>query len=158
MSFLEKLFGRGPGRGDILLERERTDLKLKSQLQKKRLEGVTDNDILWYWNRNDSERRAEENMDRAVMYARFKQYVEDEYRTPEEAAVRIRKYFPYYGDSDDTRVTAGEDRPLPVELMKRVDDWFGKERTENPADFKKRLEQSSSFNALIRVEIRAGRL
>ena len=147
-----------PNSGDIFLERERNDAKVRSELQKKRLDGVTDDDVRSYWNRNDLERRVVENIRQAVMYSRFKQHVEDEGRTAEEAAIVIRKYFPYFGDPDDMRVTSGDDRPLPFELMRRVDDWYSKEQTRNPADFKKRLERSSSFNALVRAEIQGGRL
>ncbi len=147
-----------PNAGDIFLERERTDAKTRSELQKKRLEGVTDDDIRWYWNRNDLERRVEENMHQSIMYARFWQFVEDEGRTPEEAAVLVRKFFPYYGDPNDTRITTGDDRPLPVELMRREDDWFSKQRTQDPVAFQKRLKEFSSFNALMRAEIRMRRL
>ena len=37
-----------------------------------------------------------------------------------EAAAHVRKIHPMYGDPDDTRHTAGDDRPLPYELKDRV--------------------------------------
>ena len=42
--------------GDLLLEEESTDEKTKEMLAKKRIEGVRDKDIKWWWNMHDYER------------------------------------------------------------------------------------------------------
>ncbi len=143
--------------GDLLLGRENTDAKLRSEFHNKRLEGVTDNDIRSYWNMNDIERRVLENMQQAMMYSTWKGARETG-RTDIEAAVYARKFFPYYGDPQDTRVTSDDDRPLPIELLMRENVWYAKEMNRNPVEFNKRLQEYSSFNALMRAEIRAGRL
>ena len=43
--------------GDSLLERESTDESIGSMLAKARKEGATDEDIKWWWNLHDLERR-----------------------------------------------------------------------------------------------------
>jgi hypothetical protein len=47
--------------------------------------------------------------------------------------------------------------PLPYELKDRVNAWMQKEMM-SPEDLRRRVEESSTFNALVRSEIRAGRL
>lgn len=42
--------------GDLLLEAESTDEKTKEMLAKKRIEGVQDEGIRWWWNMHDYER------------------------------------------------------------------------------------------------------
>jgi hypothetical protein len=56
------------------------------------------------------------------------------------------------------RMTSGDDQPLPIELMKRENAWFEEQMRVNPEELQLRLERSSSYNAVIRAEIRAGRL
>jgi hypothetical protein len=141
----------------LLLERERADPNVAREFQAKRQEGVTDEDIRWYWNMRDLERRAMEQMYRAILYAAWKS-ARAEGRSDEEAARHARKFHPYWGDPDDTRLARDDNRPLPVELMKRKNAWFEKERATNPEGLELRLARSSSYNALIRAEIRAGRL
>ena len=64
-----------------------------------------------------------------------------------------------WGDPTDTSRWQGDDRPLPQELHARCDDWINKQRF-NPEgeEFKRRLTAFSSCNAMIRAEIREGRL
>lgn len=143
--------------GDILLQRERANPKLAQWLSAKRTEGVRDDDIRWYWNMPDLERRTLETMQEAILFSTWRSARSDG-RTPEEAAVHSRKYHPYYGDPSDTKVTWGDDRPLPIELMNREDAWYERECIGDPTAFKNRLEGFSSYNALMRAEIRAGRL
>ena len=143
--------------GDRLLEQEPTDPNLAREFQNKRREGVTDEDIRRYWNMRDLERRALEQMYRGILYATWKA-ARAEGRSDEEAARHARKFHAYWGVPDDTRVTRDDDRPLPLELMKREDAWFTKERATNPEELKQRMARSTSYNALIREEIRAGHL
>jgi hypothetical protein len=143
--------------GDTFLQREATDERTREWLEKKRSEGVTTEDIRWYWNLNDLERRSLEQMYKAILYATWKNAVQDG-RTSEHAAIHARKFHPYYGEPDDTRVTSGDDRPLPIELMGRENAWFEKARSQGLDALRQRLQKSSSYNALMRTEIRARRL
>lgn len=57
----------------------------------------------------------------------------------------------------NTKGIKGDDRPLPYELKKRVNEYIGK-RMSDPIEYKRNIETSSSFNALIRKEIKSGNL
>ena len=147
-----------PNYGDILLQHEKTDPNVGKELEKKRREGVTDEDIRVYWNAPELWRRTTDQLARSLIFSVWKQSVTGG-QSDDEAAVYARKFFPYWGDPDDTRVTSGDDRPLPVELSRREDTWTSREREKNGDQaLKERCEDASSYNAIIRAEIRAGRL
>jgi hypothetical protein len=144
--------------GFILLQREKTDPEVAKDLKKKRQEGVTDEDISVYWNAPELWRRTVDQLGRFLMFSLWKELVAQG-KSEEAAAIHVRKAFPYWGDPDDTRVTSGDDRPLPAELSRREDAWTSRERQRiGDEAFKERCESSSSYNAIIRAEIRAGRL
>jgi hypothetical protein len=65
---------------------------------------------------------------------------------------------PPFTDPDNTTYTKGDDRPLPCELKNRIDIYIEKRAQTDPEKYKKEIEQSSTFNALIRKEIRAGNI
>ncbi len=75
----------------------------------------------------------------------------------EEAGKRVKKSCPIFGDPDDAHVT-GEDRPLPHELKDRINIYVEKRSQTDPEKLKKEIEGSSSFNALIRKEIKNGKV
>jgi len=143
--------------GDILIEKEATDEKIKANLAKIRKEGVTDEDIRWWWNRHDLERGMIHYFDFVNAYAQFKSRMEEDKLDAQEAADWTRKYYPLYGDPSDISRFTGDDRPLPHELGNRVNIYLEK-RVEEKALFKRELETSSSFNALVRKKIKEGNL
>ena len=65
---------------------------------------------------------------------------------------------PVFGDPDDPRYFDGDDRPLPANLTHRVAVYTHARRLKDPEGFDRDLDGATSFNALIRREIRAGRL
>jgi len=71
---------------------------------------------------------------------------------------RRSKERPVYGDPDDQGYFDGDDRPLPACLTHRVAVYTQLRRRRDPDALQKDIAESSSFNALIRQEIRAGRL
>lgn len=144
--------------GEILLEKESTDEKIKTMLAKKRKEGVRDHDIRWWWNMHDLERRMMLMHDDVTKLAGFRKYTEEDSTNSDEAAKRIRKYFPVYGDPDDATHTTGEDRPLPFELKDRINIYFEKRSQRDSAKLKQEIEEASSLNALIRKEIKKGNI
>jgi len=142
--------------GEYLLQRERTNPETRELFARKRAEGVRDADVRSWWNLHDLERRLVVELDGISRLAVFTDQV-GKGRTPDEAAVHVRRYFPMFGDPDDTTNTTGDDQSLPWELKDRVNIWMQKQRA-SPEAFKKRVEQSPTFNALVRAEISAGRL
>lgn len=143
--------------GEILLAGESTDPQIQARLAIKRAEGVRDAVIRWWWNLNYIERRLMLKIDNLSRMAVFIQELSAE-RTPEDAARHIWKYFPNYGNEHEVSAGEGNDRPIPYELKDRVNTWLEQQRLENASVPKERLDQTSSFNAVVRAEIRAGKL
>ncbi len=144
--------------GDVLLQREKTDANVANELAKKRREGVTDEDIRVYWNASELWRRTTDQLGQFLMYSAWKGLVK-EGQSDEEAALHVRRLFPYWGNPDDMSVASGDNRPLPIELSRREDAWTSRERQRiGDQAFQERCQSSSSYNAVIRAEIRAGRL
>lgn len=63
-----------------------------------------------------------------------------------------------FGDPDDTTHTKGNYRPLPYELKDRINIYLEKYKKKDPNMLKKVIENSSTFNSLIRNEIKSGNL
>jgi hypothetical protein len=144
--------------GDVLLEKESTDEQTRSFLEKRRKEGVKDQDIRWWWNMHNLERGMIYQVDTLHRFALFLKLTEEDGLSNDEAAKRVRKLHPIYGDPDDTSVTTGEDRPLPPELKDRINIYGIKRKQKDPEKFKKEIEESSTFNALIRKEMKKGNI
>jgi len=143
--------------GDILLEKESTDEKIKSMLAKRRKEGVKDDDIRWWWNMHELERKMMLIVDQWSGLAYFMKLKEDGLNE-EEVAKNFRKTHPIFGDPDDTTRTTGEDRPLLQELKDRINIYIEKLAQTDPETFKKELDKSTSFNAFIRKKIKEGNI
>lgn len=77
----------------------------------------------------------------------------EEGRTPEEASKRTRKFHPIFGNPNDTAQASGKDRLLPIELKDRINIYVERRSQTDFEQFKKDIEKSSTFNALIREEI-----
>jgi len=136
---------------------------IRQKLPKKKAEGVKDEDIRWWWNLNDIERRIMLQVDDNIRGGTFifelkKSNESSKEKAAEKAARKVRKFHPFYGDPDDTTHTTGEDRPLPYELKDRINIYIEKRVGDNSEKYKNEVEQSSSFNALIRKEIKAGNI
>jgi hypothetical protein len=145
--------------GDVLLEDESSDDEVKAMLYKKREEGVTNEDIKWWWNRHDLERAMMFKVDELHKLALFTKLIEEDGQPEKRAAHWVRKQHPYYGDPDDTTHTAGEDRPLPFELKDRINRYVIERQQKDPKEFKTDIDiRSSTFNALVRREIENGNL
>ena len=147
-----------PDLGDRLLEREAEDKKVSELLAKKSGEGVRDEDICWWWNMHDLERRMISKVDEVFVYALFLRFTKEEGLSAAEANERICKVRPMFGDPTDSRYGRGNDRPLPEELRQRVNAYMTKRARKDPEGLKREVEKCSSFNAFIRKEIQAGRL
>ena len=148
-----------PNFADLLLEREVTDDSTRQMLAKKRAEGVTDADIKWWLGLDKIERHLLIAVNDWARMAAFLKH-RDEGLSEEQAVAQLRKAFPIFGDPDDTKNVRGDDRALPFELMERVNLWAEKEKglLNESSGTAARLRSAGSMNALIRNEIRAGRL
>lgn len=145
-----------PNAGDKILEKEKGDENTHKVLEKKRREGVRDEDIRWWWNLDNVERTMMLKVDEFHRLALHIKCRQDDDLSVEQAAEQVRKHHPIFGNSEDTIHTQGDDRPLPEELKDRINIYVEKRFTSDPEKFKKEIEQSSTFNALVRKEIRNG--
>lgn len=144
--------------GDLFLERESTDEKTKSMLTKSRKEGSTSEDIRRWYNLHDLERRLPILLHDAISLSLFIKLQEEDGLSAKEAGQRVRKTQLIFGDPDDTSHTTGDDRPLPPELIGRINVYRAKRLQEDPEQFMEKIEESSTFNAFIRKEIRRGKI
>jgi len=142
--------------GDILLEQESTRQETKAMLSKRRREGVRDEDIRWWMNRHELDRKMMTKVDDISKLALFKKSMEEDRLSEEEAAKKVKQYFPIFGDPDDTSTSSGNDRPLPFELKDRINIYIQRRSQTDPEKYKEEIVESLSFNALIRKEIKKG--
>jgi len=140
--------------GEIILEKEKTDEKTQESFKKKRSESVKDEDIRWWWNLNDIERRMMLKIDEMNRVALFMDRLEKG-STFEEAAKECRKVHPYYGKPEDTTHARRDDAPLPIELKDRINIYI-ESMISKSEEMKQKIEPHSSFNAFIREEIKNG--
>jgi DNA invertase Pin-like site-specific DNA recombinase len=73
----------------------------------------------------------------------------------EDATAKVFQLHPKYGDPTTGE---GHDRPLPPELKRRIMDYVERQYRADRNRFGERLRSETSFNALVRNEIRAGNL
>jgi hypothetical protein len=144
--------------GNWLLKQESNDEKILDNLNKKRAEGVKDNDIRWWWNMPPLERYmmlASDNRAKATMAYLYCK----EGKSTELACKLVWKHHACYGEPGIPHPTqSGEDAPLPYELKDRINIYLINRSKIDPDSFMQDRENSSSFNSLIRKEIKAGRI
>jgi len=144
--------------GEILLQKEAVDKQTQAILLKKREEGVQDDDIRWWWSMNDLERRIMSKVDDFFRLAMYIKYRDEDGLDTEDAATKVRRFYPLYGDPQDTTHTNGDDRPLPYEIKNRVNCYVERRSQTDPDKCKKEIEESTTFNAFVRREIRRGNI
>lgn len=144
--------------GDLLLEREPTDEKVRNAFAPKRAEGVTDEDIAFWWNMHDLERRMICKIDEMNRILLFEKLVKDSGVSEAEAARMVAGRFPVYGDPEHLVLNTDDDRPLPFELKWRINRYISDRTQNDPDGFLKEAEASTSLNALLRRAIRQSEL
>ena len=144
--------------GDILLEREQTDETVRNAFAPKRAEGISDEDIAFWWNMHDLERRLICKVDEMNRILLFDKLTQRDGMTEPEAARMVAKRFPVYGDPNHLVLDNEDDRPLPFELKWRVNSYISKRTKDDPDGFSEAVEASTSLNALLRRAIREGEL
>jgi len=143
--------------GNFLLKDSWSKGKTRDMIEDLRKDGVRDDDIKWWWNMHDLERRIIEKIDDNIRLVSFLNKRKDG-MSEEEAAERVRKYYPMYGDPEDKPQATGDDRLLPYELRRRVNIYIENRSRTKPEEYREEIEKSITFNALIRGEIRKGKI
>ncbi len=144
--------------GNKILEMESSDPDVKNVLDKKRKEGVSDNDIRWWWNMNDIERRLKIKL-LEIQKNTFISKICSQYGLNTEEAEKIfRKSHPVFGAPEDNMEIPDEDQPLPYELMDKIFVFIDRIYQLNDKDIIEEVSKSSTFNAFLRHQIKAGKI
>lgn len=174
----EGTYNLPPNFGDIILKKQRAENPaiekiaevFRRTLSSKRDEGVRDEDIRWWWNLNDVERNIMLATDEVNRMYLFRQEIENskevsKEKAAEQAAKKVWKFHPTYtyGDPKEKKDSVPkwvkeEDLPLPIELKDRINIYIEKRYKDNREKYKKDIGVSSTFNTLIRKEIKAGNI
>lgn len=142
--------------GNILLQKEKSDPRTAQFFFKKRSDGVKDEDIKWWWNLHDIERRLLLTIDNWFRIAADLRYRHEDGLSDENAVAELKKAFPMFGEPDSKSDNTDPDRPLPFELKNRINVWITEKA--NLTYIKEEMLSTSSMNALIRDGIKAGRI
>ncbi|OJI07302.1 hypothetical protein BK005_01905 [bacterium CG10_37_50] len=153
---LDKQNKMPPMAGDLIIEKAKTDEKAHASLEKKRKEGVRDEDIRAWWNLHGVERMMMLKVDEMSKTTLYLALLEQG-KPVEEALNMVAKHHPVFGNPEDTSHGEGDDRPLPEELKDRINIFVEKQGLGNP-EYKKKVDSFSTFNALVRHEIRNGNI
>lgn len=140
--------------GDRILQAARFgEAKSRRIVERARREGATDDDIREWWNLGDLARRMVLLSEDTFRISVFMHASEDDGLSPEDAAARVHKMFPIYGDPEDTSTLTGDNRPLPHELRGRIDAY---RITKGAEHVKEQVKYFQSYNAFVRHAIRNG--
>ncbi len=141
------------GRGNNMLQLEANNEETRVQYKQRRAEGVTDDDIRWWWNMSVFEQEMiaqEDKLNKTAMFI----FLRKKGLQPDEVVKEIVKRHVVYGEPDGR---SGDDRPLPWELKHRIVCYI-ESYYRDPVSFTSLIENESSFNSLVRKEIRTGNL
>ncbi len=147
-----------PDYGQKLIDNAKDDESIREALEKKRADGVTDDDIRRWWGISDLERRLLTKIDETNRVGLFLKFINFDKIPRDEANTMVIKYHPVYGDPDDTTQWEGEDRPIPPELRERVNNYVQKQQALPLEEQQKKIDAFSSLNARIRHEIKEGNI
>lgn len=156
-------------KGNELLKMAREGIEpAKTIVARARLDGATDDDIVFYWNLSDREKEMVIQKQDVFLFAAFKSHSEAGNDTDTTARI-VRKMFPYYGRTDIKEMEkeslkvirklglSEKSRILPHELRKRVDEHRVRVGAQViTAEIE--AGEFESYNAYVRAKIAAGEI
>ena len=142
-----------PQYGDCFLEQTLSNTEYGAALQRLRKDGVRDDDIRVWLNMPPLDRAANIKAHELDCTAAFLELVQRG-DSPDVAASKVRKVQPHFGLTTDG---VGDDRPIPWELRRRITKFMEK-YYHDLNTLRQMIETSTSFNALVRQQIRLGKL
>jgi len=122
-------------------------------------EGVTLDDVRQHYNLGEAalvKMEQEDEVARRAIYSHWTKQGADA-ETAVQHALRDIAFFGNLNQANATGLT-GDDAPLPWELKRRVLAWLFRRQREDAAALERDAKAATSWNALVRSEIRAGRL
>lgn len=120
------------------------------------LEGVSSDDILWWWNMSAVDRLVWVNQSEASRLGMFLQRRasgDDD----AAAALAVKRTLPMYGYVSDDKV-GPQDQPLPFELGRRISEHMRSAQLRDGLRFKDTTDKFTTINAYLRHKIRQGDL
>lgn len=160
-SLKQKTYMIPPNFGDYIVSGNLKDFPgIIDNIEFARSEGATDDDIRQWWNMNDLERYMIIANDNHFNMVKILEGIESG-KEKIEAIEDIKKYTPIYGPPPkNISKSKGKDEPLPYELKDRINKYIEEYNIKNPSgeELKKKWKSYSSFNVLIRDEIKKGNL
>lgn len=125
-----------------------------SYIEEIKRQGVRDEDFDQWWNLPADERASVAQDDEET---RLALYITAQERTgtSEGAAQELWKHHPRFYDPISDEITGSDDDPIPIELKDRINIWLLK---ADESELNEKVDHSSTFNALVREELRAGNL
>lgn len=149
-----------PPRGLKLLQLEKAG-KLKMELfivfKMLRAEGVTDSDILSWWNLSNKEQHEIIQKDIRLIKSFTKTFIKKVNHRLDEIYSFMEKVFPQFV-LYSSKMNISETSPLPYELKKRVREYFELRSIEELNTIKANSENFPNMNAYIRYLIKNKRI
>lgn len=143
--------------GQRILEVQNDDEEVKEHLKLVRANGVTDEDVLRWWNKTELERALIWHLDQILKHATIQEQ-KDKGISTSQIGVNIRKAFPIYGRPIDDEFSRGDDKPLPIELYCRIEQLVTRNTNDSGVSYAREVFQSTTYNSYIRKLLRSGRL
>jgi len=136
--------------GDYLLKAEKSNDKVNSMIAKRRLFGVSDEEIRVWWNKDDLERGLIKKFSEFQRMAIFSM-LKNQGMSSKAASEKVKMCFPTYGEKDLSQ-------HLPYELKEKIDAYIYDvfRSPEKAAIAKKEIEAAGSVNAYIVNKIDEG--
>lgn len=148
----------GPGYGEGIVRRANSgDPTARSILAEALTDGATESEFIEYYDLPGIRICVFETLATLLLTTYYLYRMHELKESSETATVQARKRIPVYGHSSDDTST-GDDRRISPVFMKRVDAYMKRRLKFDPERFEQEMTSSSTLNAHLRREIRAGRL
>ena len=145
------------GRGDKLLQMAESDTGLQEDLVQLYNTGVTREDFRHWHNLSPIEQTFFLTQDKMMITATYSA-LKAKGNSVENAKKLVSKTHPTFTAEPSQIDVNNPDSFLPAELKPRVNDYRNMRYSNDPEEFEVELDNSSSFNALIRDRLRDGKL
>jgi len=136
--------------GDYLLKTEKNNMRMNGMIEKRRLFGVTDEQIRQWWNKDQLERgliKKFSEFQRMAIYTMLKKSG----MSSQDASKKVKMCFPTYGEKDLSL-------HLPYEIKEKVDDYiYGLlSNSKTSPGVREEIEAAGSVNEFIVKKIEQG--
>lgn len=143
------------GIGNKVFEMGKDDNNLERCIRIAKLDNLSDEAIISWWEASCIDREVVERLDEENRLAAYVSYL-DKGLSSEEAANKVKKYYPIYGYSDEID---NLNRPLPPEIRSYLNQYLDTLQSSGQMfiDYiKTEIEKEETYNAFVRQLIKRG--